>query len=48
MKASENARVVFVEFKANKSRLSEKQKRIKQLVEDGYVYWEELPFSDEG
>ncbi len=43
----EDDRIVFVEFKANKSRLSEKQKRIKQLVEDGYVYWEEFRFSDE-
>lgn len=36
--------VVIVEFKTNKSRLSEKQKRIKQLVEDGHVYWEEFHF----
>jgi predicted Holliday junction resolvase-like endonuclease len=42
----ENDRIVFVEFKANKSRLSEKQKRIKQLVEEGYVYWEGFRFSD--
>ena len=40
--------IVLVEFKANKSRLSEKQKRIKQLVEDGHVYWEEFHFTDEG
>ena len=44
----EEDRIVFVEFKANKSRLSPKQKRIKQLVEEGYVYWEEFHFTDEG
>lgn len=43
----EEDRIVFVEFKANKSRLSEKQKRIKQLVEDGHVYWEEFHFTDD-
>jgi len=42
----EEDRIVFVEFKANKSRLSEKQKRLKQLVEEGYVYWEEFHFVD--
>lgn len=40
--------VVFVEFKANKSRLSEKQRRIRKLVEEGHVYWEEFHFTDEG
>ena len=44
----EEDRIVFVEFKANKSRLSEKQQRIKKLVEEGYVYWEEFHFTDEG
>lgn len=39
--------IIFVEFKANKSRLSEKQRRIKQLVEDGQVYWEEFHFTDD-
>jgi Predicted secreted endonuclease distantly related to archaeal Holliday junction resolvase len=42
----EEDRIVFVEFKANKSRLSEKQKRIKRLVEAGEVYWEEFRFTD--
>lgn len=42
----EDDRVVFIEFKANKSRLSENQKRIKKLVEEGYVYWEEFHFTN--
>lgn len=40
--------IILVEFKANKSRLSEKQKHIKKLVEDGQVYWEEFHFTEEG
>jgi predicted Holliday junction resolvase-like endonuclease len=43
----EEDRIVFVEFKANKSRLSDKQKRIKKLVEQGEVYWEEFHFTDD-
>jgi predicted Holliday junction resolvase-like endonuclease len=43
----EEDRIVFIEFKANKSRLSENQKRIKRLVEEGYVYWDEFHFVDE-
>lgn len=39
--------IIFIEFKANKSRLSDKQKRIKQLIEDGCVYWDEFHFVDE-
>ena len=38
--------IVFVEFKANKSRLSEKQRHLKKLVEEGHVYWEEFHFTD--
>jgi predicted Holliday junction resolvase-like endonuclease len=44
----EEDRIVFVEFKANRSRLSASQKRFKRLVEDGYVYWEEFHFTDSG
>ena len=40
----EDDRIVFVEFKTNRSRLSDKQKKLKQLIEDGYVYWEEIRF----
>jgi predicted Holliday junction resolvase-like endonuclease len=43
----EEDRVVFVEFKANRSQLSPEQRRIKELVEEGYVYWETYRFADE-
>jgi predicted Holliday junction resolvase-like endonuclease len=43
----EEDRIVFIEFKANKSRLSEGQKRIKRLIEEGEVYWDEFHFTDE-
>lgn len=43
----EEDRVVIVEFKTNRSRLSENQKRIKKLVEEGHVYWEEFRFTDD-
>lgn len=42
----EEDRIVFVEFKANRSRLSRKQQRFKELVEAGEVYWEEYHFTD--
>jgi len=38
--------VVFVEFKAGNSRLNEKQRKIKRLVEDGKVKWEEFNFKE--
>jgi len=44
----EEDRIVFVEFKTNRSRLSRNQQRMKQLVEEGYVYWEEFRFTDGG
>ncbi|MBU0953124.1 MAG: endonuclease [Nanoarchaeota archaeon] len=34
-------KVIFVEFKANTSRLSEKQKRVKELIEKKKVTFEE-------
>ena len=40
--AFEEDKIVFCEFKANKSQLSEKQKRIKELVEGRKVEWFEL------
>jgi predicted Holliday junction resolvase-like endonuclease len=43
----EEDRIVFIEFKANRSRLSEKQKHIKRLIEDGEVYWDEFHFTDD-
>lgn len=44
----EEDRIVFVEFKANRSGLSPVQRRIRRLVEEGYVYWEEFRFTDDG
>lgn len=43
----EEDRIVFIEFKANRSRLSENQKRIKRMIEEGEVYWDEFHFTDE-
>lgn len=40
--AFEDDRIVFCEFKANKGNLSEKQKRIKELVKERKVEWFEL------
>ena len=42
----EEDRIVFIEFKANRSRLSDSQKRIKRLVESGEVYWDEFHFTE--
>ena len=45
----EEDRIVLIEFKANRSPLSSAQRRIRRLVEDGHVYWEEFRFrEDEG
>jgi hypothetical protein len=43
----EEDRIVFVEFKTNRSRLSEKQKRLKDLIERGEVYFEEFRFTED-
>jgi predicted Holliday junction resolvase-like endonuclease len=43
----EDDRIVFVEFKANRSQLSPGQRRIKRLIADGQVYWEEFRFTRE-
>jgi len=42
----EEDRVVFIEFKSNRSELSSAQKRIKKLVQSGKVSWEEYNFKD--
>jgi predicted Holliday junction resolvase-like endonuclease len=42
----EEDRIVFVEFKTNRSRLSEKQKRIRELIDNGEVYWDEIRFTE--
>jgi predicted Holliday junction resolvase-like endonuclease len=41
----EDDRIVFVEFKANRSQLSPGQRRIKRLIAEGQVYWEEFRFA---
>ena len=38
----ENDKVVFVEFKTNKSQLSESQRKVKDLVKDKKVEWLEF------
>ena len=43
----EEDRIVFCEFKSNRSALSPVQKRIKELVKSGRVYWEEFYFRAE-
>lgn len=43
----EDDRIVFVEFKTNRARLSPEQRRLKELVEAGEVYWEEFRFESE-
>ena len=42
----EEDRIVFVEFKSNRSELSALQKRLKRLVEAGKVSWEEYHFDE--
>jgi predicted Holliday junction resolvase-like endonuclease len=41
----EDDRIVFVEFKANTSRLAPNQRRVRELVEAGEVYFEEFRFT---
>jgi predicted Holliday junction resolvase-like endonuclease len=43
----EEDRIIFCEFKTNRSGLSPLQKHIKKLVEAKRVYWEEFHFTDE-
>lgn len=42
----ETDRVVFVEFKANESRLTEREARIRELVQAGRVEWLEFRLGD--
>ena len=44
----EEDRVIFCEFKANRSDLSEGQRRIRDLVCQGQVEWQEFRFVDGG
>jgi predicted Holliday junction resolvase-like endonuclease len=41
-------RIIFCEFKANRSELSQGQKRIRELVRQGRVEWQEFRFTDGG
>lgn len=43
----EEDRIVLIEFKSRNAELSTTQRRLKQLVKQGKVYWEEYNFSDE-
>ncbi len=43
----EEDKIVFVEFKSNRSELSALQKRLKKLVQAGKVTWEEYNFQAE-
>lgn len=43
----EEDKIIFCEFKANRSSLSPLQKQIKRLVEAKRVYWEEFYFTAE-
>ena len=42
----EEDRIVFCEFKANRSDLTPEQRHIRQLVQSGKVYWEEFYFTE--
>jgi predicted Holliday junction resolvase-like endonuclease len=44
----EEDRIIFCEFKANRSELSESQRRIRELVRQGRVEWQEFRFADGG
>jgi predicted Holliday junction resolvase-like endonuclease len=43
----EDDRIVFCEFKANRSDLTPEQRHIRKLVQSGRVYWEEFNFTEE-
>ena len=44
----EEDRIVFVEFKANASRLTDRERRMRELVEQGRVEWLELRLDERG
>lgn len=44
----EEDRIIFCEFKANRSELSEGQRRIRDLVRQGRVEWQEFRFVESG
>jgi predicted Holliday junction resolvase-like endonuclease len=42
----EEDRIVFVEFKANRSQLAKNQRHFRELIEAGEVYFEEFRFTE--
>jgi predicted Holliday junction resolvase-like endonuclease len=44
----EEDRIVFVEFKTNKSQLAKNQRHFRELIEAGEVYFEEFRFTEPG
>ena len=42
----EDDKIVFIEFKSNRSELSGLQKKLKKLVQSGKVTWEEFHFDE--
>lgn len=44
----EEDKIVFIEIKTGHSQLSEKQKKLKKLVNDKKVVWEEFRISEKG
>ena len=42
----EEDKIVFIEFKSNRSELSSAQKKLKKMVESGKVTWEEFHFNE--
>ena len=42
----EEDRIIFVEFKANRSQLAKNQRHFRELVEAGEVYFEEFRFTE--
>jgi predicted Holliday junction resolvase-like endonuclease len=42
----EEDKIIFVEFKSHRAELSAEQRRLKKLVEQGRVSWEEFVFQD--
>ena len=43
----EGDRIIFCEFKANRSELTPEQRLIRNLVQSGKVFWEEFNFSEQ-
>lgn len=44
----DEGKIVFLEIKSGNSRASKKQKTIKQLIQQGHVYYEEMRINEKG